>query len=753
MPENTYRPDLMGKSTLVPNDPVEAGSWTSHVLTYTAGKFGIDDQGGVRLQMRTHCDQSKLQVTDPTAPGYLTVEATNGAKLEVAISQRRNIRPWGICVTVVCLRYLAPGDQLIFRIGDTREGGPGIRAQTFCESGLMYKISVDAFATFDHIPLPDEAQATVPIVPGPPALYKVLAPTLRRPDEPFRVILKAEDRWGNATQLPAGNYTMATEGTVAGAQDTYKADGAQFAIFATDLNCDEDGDRWFSFLRDGEVLARSNPLRIMGDKPFAHYWSDLHGQSGETIGTGTAREYFTYARDRAYVDIIGHQGNDFQITDAFWAHLNDLTAEFNVEGEFLAIPGYEWSGNTGMGGDHNVWYRTEGRPIYRSSRALVSDRTAPETDCHDVTDLFEKLQDEDVLVTAHVGGRYADVTHAHDAKVEPSVEVHSAWGSFDWIVRDAFSMNYRVGIVAASDGHKGRPGASYPGDAKFGSYGGMTCHMMTELTRDALFDAFRKRHHYATTGARIYASTKLRTSMPGKVFDADPAVIEGGHTLTDTSIMGDIVATADPTPTFSYHVIGSSPVVKIIVMDGLDELQTVYGFDHDDALGRIRVVIAGQEYRGRGRMVHWTGTIRVSGRTVDRIAAYNFWNPDHQPSINEDGSVAFSGVTTGGFCVVDVWLQDGDPKPGDSIKVDTNHGTLTADLGGVGADSVTAECGGMDKRIEVSRLPDILDQAEVKGRLPVTLPESGDGRYFIKVIQEDGHAAWTSPIYAFRDDG
>ena len=52
------------------------------------------------------------------------------------------------------------------------------------------------------------------------------------------------------------------------------------------------------------------------------YWADLHGQSGETIGMGSAEGYFRYARDAAFVDMVGHQGNDFQITDAFWKKLN-----------------------------------------------------------------------------------------------------------------------------------------------------------------------------------------------------------------------------------------------------------------------------------------------------------------------------------------------------------------------------------------------------------------------------------------------
>ena len=45
-----------------------------------------------------------------------------------------------------------------------------------------------------------------------------------------------------------------------------------------------------------------------------HYWGDLHGQSEETIGTGSAEEYFNFAKNRAFLDVSGHQGNDYQLT-------------------------------------------------------------------------------------------------------------------------------------------------------------------------------------------------------------------------------------------------------------------------------------------------------------------------------------------------------------------------------------------------------------------------------------------------------
>ena len=53
-----------------------------------------------------------------------------------------------------------------------------------------------------------------------------------------------------------------------------------------------------------------------------------------------------------------------------------------------------------------------------------------------------------------------------------------------------FGWDTRVGIVANSDGHKGRPGASYPGAALFGAVGGLTCFLVPELTRQSIWVPF-----------------------------------------------------------------------------------------------------------------------------------------------------------------------------------------------------------------------------------------------------------------------
>ena len=156
-----------------------------------------------------------------------------------------------------------------------------------------------------------------------------------------------------------------------------------------------------------------------------------------------------------------------------------------------------------MGGDRNIFYRREGRPIRRSSHILVEGETSTGA-IYTADELFKALGAEDCRVIAHVGGRYADLKYAHDGRIERTVEVHSSWGTFEWLLHDAFEHGFRVGIVCHSDDHKGRPGATRPGASTFGAVGGLTCYFMPELTRDALFEALRTRRHYGTTGPRIF---------------------------------------------------------------------------------------------------------------------------------------------------------------------------------------------------------------------------------------------------------
>jgi hypothetical protein len=92
VPHSTYLPERMGTATLSPADPVEAGSFQSLTLVYTAGYFGIDDSGSIKIVQRFAGDMGRPQWSDPKAANYTTVEASNGAVLDVRYDPKMNIR-------------------------------------------------------------------------------------------------------------------------------------------------------------------------------------------------------------------------------------------------------------------------------------------------------------------------------------------------------------------------------------------------------------------------------------------------------------------------------------------------------------------------------------------------------------------------------------------------------------------------------------------------------------------------------------
>src|SRR5262249_5855374 len=314
-------------------------------------------------------------------------------------------------------------------------------------------------------------------------------------------------------------------------------------------------------------------------------------------------------------------------------------------------------GKTGMGGDGNSLYRHEGRPIRRSSHPLVEGETSTPA-IYTAEELFRALEGEDVVVIAHVGGRYADVTRAHDGRLERAVEVHSTWGTFEWILHDALAQGFRVGVVCHSDDHKGRPGATRPGASSFGAIGGLTCYLMPELTREALFVALRSRRHYGTTGARIFLDLQGNFDEPVTVFSDDPKLGPVGERKLRAAQMGDIVRPGSAVMRLAAEVLGTAPIDQVDVFYGTRVAQTFRPYRAADLGRRVRVLWQGAEYRGRGRETVWQGRLRLEGNHIVRFAPVNFLNPERKVcEVTPGAELSWSSVTTGNLAGIDLWLE------------------------------------------------------------------------------------------------
>src|SRR5947209_10881093 len=658
----------MGTAEISPVGSFEAGSFESFTLFYTAGYFGVDDTGSIKIVHRFASDMGRPQWNDPQAANYTMVEASNGAVLDVLYDPKLNIRPWDKTLMIRVVRgFLREGDTISVRFGDPRQGSPGMRVQTFVEPTFEFRVLVDAFATYNYVELP--VQPTIAIVAGPPATWKAVLPTLRRVGDRFRLGFKAEDKWGNPSDQVEGLFSLRANHPIRGLPDAFSMRRGEHTKSIEGLSTSEPGDLLIEVLgTEGKVLCVSNPLRIAAEAPLRSYWCDLHGQSEETIGTNSAPELIEFARDRAFLDGMSHQGNDFQITSVFWNDLNELTRAYNRDGSFIIFPGYEWSGNTGLGGDRNVLFMHEGQQIHRSSHALVDDQADLATDANSAEQLFKALKNKDCVVFAHIGGRYADIKMAHDARIERSVEVHSDWGTFEWLFRDALEQGYRVGILANSDGHKGRHGASHPGASLFGAYGGLSCLLASNLTRAGLFDALRRRHHYATTGCRMVLDVRAAFDSEAQLYADDPQLGPTTCSPVRTAIMGDILRSDDTAVEFRVEALASAPIERLEIRNGLDVLEIWRPYDETAPGRRIRLIWEGSEYRGRGRQTVWDGGCTLTDNTFEHVTPINLWNLDKKLRQTGPGTLAWEALTTGGFGGFDAWLAD--PRSG-ALRIDT----------------------------------------------------------------------------------
>jgi len=590
------------------------------------------------------------------------------------------------------------------RFGDTSGGSPGWQMQTFCVDSFEFKTLVDPIATYQFKELP--ASPALRIVPGEPVRALCIAPSQVMINQAFTYHLKLEDRWGNPTANP---QEMKHPGWATAGVRTVTAQDEQTRL-----------------------SAQSNPIDVVTQaSSWRPYWADFHGQTQETVGSNTIEDYFLFARDFGLLDIVAHQGNDFQVTDEFWEKINQTTSQFYHPGMFVTFPGYEWSGNTPLGGDRNVYFASEGGQITRSSTDLLPGNTSVYNDSPTAADLFANLARQEgprPFAFAHVGGRYADLS-MHDPAIELAVEVHSAWGTFEWLVEDALRRGYRIGICANSDGHKCRPGASYPGAAHFGSLGGLTCVLAHQLDRESIIQALTARHFYATTGNRCLVQVKLVTHDDR------------------SAIMGDVLEIGTVAPSLQVRVVGTAPIESVEVRNGPRVIKTLRSYDRQDLGRRVKIVWSGAQVRGRDRLVRWDGGLRVQGNEILDATPINFWNAN-QP-LHRIGSqqLAWRSITTGGVMGVIMTLQQPDVG---TLEIDTLQRQIACEIGGLAPEPAVWDCGGLHKEIRVYRLPDRLGPHQFSFSLRLRELHEGDNPIYIRVTQEDGHMAWTSPLYLVR---
>ena len=161
----------------------------------------------------------------------------------------------------------------------------------------------------------------------------------------------------------------------------------------------------------------------------------------------------------------------------------------------------------------------------------------------------------------------------------------------------------------------------------------------------------------------------------------------------------------------------------------------------------VRVIWSGARILGRDRASIWDGRLKIIGATVLGAEGYAFDGP--QEGLTEVGAseVAWQSLTTGDEDGVTLRLSH---LPGARMQFQTTPARFDLRLGALAREPWTLEAGGIAQRVSVQRLPDAAPPSEVEFEFVDPDSQPGMNAYWVRVVQDDGGRAWSSPIFVER---
>ena len=721
-------------TTIEPASDVVAGSIGTWTLRFQAGEEGLPGNSTIRVGTDTDTDWGVPQFDDPGAAEYATVTAPGGvdvAARTVGVKGfQLEIGPSG----------LPGGGEISVVLGDTSGGGPGSRAQTFREQRRVFSVTIDHGQGVESI----EESPELRIVGGEPARLIVVVPSELPVGEPFRVLVKAEDAWGNASDGYRGTVRLNGDG-VALENDTLsftESDGG--AGWIDGATGEQPGVvRLTASDEDAGLQGTSNPACVVehvGEQRL--FWADPHG--GQLVDREKFAGFFEHARDVAGIQFAGFQRNADVLDEADLVTQQDVELQFHQPGRFIAIPGYEWSGKTWDGGHHNVYFRRHHQPIHRNAPAETPESVDESTELHHVRDLYDHYRGTDTIITPHVGGEHSDLKH-HDPTLEPGVEIVSSHGAFEWMRRDALAHGYRLGFLGGSDSYTGRPGDDRPGhQQRRYSKAGLTGIYCEEVSLESFFEAMRARRFFATTGARIVAKADIQ-----------------GHGI------GSQFSTRD-NPVIEVDVVGTAALESVELFRD-EELLDRWDNAPAGNPNRVRVLWQGSSRQTSYSGIVWDGTIRVHGgriadtgtlrfdsprshlvETTESLVRFHAWGCGYRMGVELDiegdestrvevsvATQAITGPAYGGF---------GSSQPRRISLAPAERATLVGRLGELAETTRTIDLGVRDRQLDLGLAP-VHGDCEAHCTFRDERPRAGINPYWVRVVQVDQEMAWTSPIW------
>ena len=104
-------------------------------------------------------------------------------------------------------------------------------------------------------------------------------------------------------------------------------------------------------------------------------------------------------------------------------------------------------------------------------------------------------------------------------------------------------------------------------------------------------------------------------------------------------------------------------------------------------------------------------------------------------------------MTTGNFAGADITLKSADAG---TLTISTPHVKTTLEVKDIGYDDTSFEAGGLGRCVRAFRLPDVNPHLACEFERDIALAPQRDTPVYVRVTLENGHQAWSSPIYLFH---
>jgi hypothetical protein len=626
---------------------------------------------------------------------------------------------------------LLPGDYVDIRYGDTVRGSQGMRVPSF---------SNEAFPLPLYVRFADD-----PIDYSVPQIYyqvrgaelerlHVFAPSVLAVNEGFELNVRGEDKYINRAHGPMPAWHIYLDGkrvhTVPAGNDAVSV--VSFPGF------DEPGIYRFRIeSEDGRITGEADPLLVEDDPHLRIFWGETHGHSGWAEGLGLVDAYFEFAREQSRLQFVTLSEHDLWMDLGEWALMKDAVNAHHRPGRFETLMGYEWTVDAAFGGHNIVLYRNpdEARLLSRQRYPYLEALHAG---------LREHVNEEDVIVVphAHMPGDWT----TSDPGLERLVEIASYHGQFEWFGRRFLDHGWEVGFIGSSDDHTGSPGYRPRAYGTPGSdgFGGIAAVFAPALDRDAIFDAMRDRHTYATNGARIILQAEMDgVRMGARLPQTGPHTLEGQVIGTSEIASVTLVKNGEPLEVIEYDAAPNGPILEV-------------AFHYDSDPGGLRHIAP---------IPTFAGVVRLEGLAASALstpvaAALN--SVTETAELAQDGQSARFSLRSGGRINPIEFVLASEPEPGARLILDLSDSRLPGfaevdlepieiRLDALEDGPVSSAIGGEEgsSRVVVRRI-ERPDARERRFTLADPGPSEPGDYYFLRVRQRDGGMAWSSPWWVIE---